>query len=194
MTLKVCALADVECANPVSQGVTDSEGNVQVDIPSAPHFTDAYFEITGPNVEPSRLYVRYAEYAEERLETGKMTLSLLDSPTATALRGAVQATADQTTVGLVTASIYSCGQKGVPGVAVESSGADASTILEYLAGAAPNATATTTDSKGTAIFADHPEGPTTITAHFADTGAVLGSADLYVRAGFLNSIFVLPTQ
>jgi len=76
---------------------------------------------------------------------------------------------------------------------ITSSGADAATITGYVDGVAPSPTAKLTDPSGLGGFADHPPGPTTFTVRDAATGETIGTADAFVRAGFLNGVTVPPS-
>lgn len=199
VTVKVCGRADTECKQPLSQSVTAADGTVKLDVPSAPGFTDAYFEVTGPNVQSQLIFPKFFQ-ARALLEAGTLSAAgngalfgLLDSATASALQGAMGAKADPTTVGFATVLARSCANRNVSGMVVSSSGANAGTILEYLAGAAPSATATMTDGAGTGVFADHPPGPATFSVKDSATGETLGSVDAFVRAGFLSIVLVPPS-
>lgn len=190
--IKVCKTEDTECQAPVSEGVTDDSGNVDIEVPASPAYTDAYIEVSGPNVQPSMIYVR-GYHAQEKLESGVLNLSTLDTATAGALLGSLGAAADQTQLGAVTALAYSCGDRGVLGLTAASGGASPSTIRSYLVRGVPAASATATDGGGGVVFADHPLGPTSVTMTDA-SGAVFGSADGFVRPGFLTVIYVLPAH
>jgi hypothetical protein len=176
ITVKVCAHADHECATPVSQGVTDANGVVTLDVPSDPWFTDAYLEFTGSNVQPTRNYLKSA-LGREIFARRTMTQRLLDTAT----------------TGLANVVAVSCGGNGLAGMTIASSSADAATITGYVDGVAPSPTAKLTDPSGLGGFADHPPGPTTFTVRNAATGDTIGTADAYVRAGFLNGVAVPPS-
>lgn len=192
LTVKVCEPTDNECKTPVSSGVTDANGVVKLDIPSSPWFSDAYLEITGPNVEPTRNYLR-SPVGRAIFDRGTLTQRLLDSATASAFAGILGAKSDPATTGLAAIIALSCGGVGVAGMTISSSGADAATITGYVDGVAPSPTTKMTDPSGLGGFADHPPGPTTFTVSDAATGATMGSADVYIRAGFFTTISVTPS-
>jgi len=191
VTVKVCERSDADCVAPLSQGVTADDGTVHLDFPGSADFSATYLEITGPNVMPTRSFLKFAQ-ARAMLEGGTLTLGLLDSATGDALRGVLGTTQDQTSVGLLSVFPRTCQNRGVAGVTAESSAADVHTIRQYQAGAAPSVDATATDVTGVAVFGDHPAGPTSVAVKDTISGVVIGTAELVVRPGFMNSVVVLP--
>lgn len=188
--VEVCAPDDLACSAALSQGTTDADGYVTLELPPGPGGTSAYLHATGAAIAPTLFY-------GPRRFDGVLPPSGgffgLDSGTVSALRGLIGAP-DDPTRGLVIVYGMSCGQDLPAGLHFSSSAADASTVQVYDVAGLPSASATMTDGGGVSgHIGNHPAGMTTITFTDAATGAHHGSQDIIVRAGYVTYAWVLPS-
>ena len=83
LKVRMCDLADVACATPVFEKTTDSDGRVELDLPTEPGGIKGYLELTGPAVQPTLWFPRLRSPESTKV----LFVSLLDTGTAAALRG-----------------------------------------------------------------------------------------------------------
>jgi hypothetical protein len=186
LTVKVCAMTDLDCANPLDTGVTDAGGNVELSIPTAPGWTASYMEVTGADIQKQLNFPRGRGGFNQR-----MGFPVLDTNTANAfitLAGSAGVPDGSTpTLGSMGVQAQSCANFVLAGVTFESS---AGGVVSYLAGGIPSMTATATNESGQGGIVDVPAGPVTVT--MKRDGKRLGSTDVFVRAGWYTTLSIPP--
>jgi hypothetical protein len=186
LTVKVCAATDTDCANPLTTGVTDAGGNVDLSIPTAPGWTTAYMEVTGAGIISQLNFPRGRGGFNQR-----MGFPVLDTKTAAAfiaLAGSAGAPdGSAPTLGSLGVQAQSCANFLLAGVTFESS---AGGVVSYIAGGIPSMTAKATNESGQGGIVDVPPGPVTVT--MKRDGKRLGSTDVFVRAGWYTTLSIPP--
>jgi hypothetical protein len=203
VTVKLCDWTDVTCASPVDNQVktTDSAGSVTL-LDSSPTSLngqnfglDGYLDLSTPGVDPPPLIPTLVFWnfplsePQANLNTAipVFSASELDLVLST---GGVTVDTQRGIVGVVA---LDCLGVQAPGVTFTmTSGADAETQIVYAVQQGVNQVGPTGDN-GTAFFANVPAGPVTITATPVALGQVSSNAHVYVRAGGLTEVAMLPT-
>jgi hypothetical protein len=88
---------------------------------------------------------------------------------------------------------YDCDNKPAAGVSFSLSPASSSAVLFYLIDSTPSPTATSTDAFGSAAIANVPVGTVTLTARFATTQELIGTASGYCQANRITYLSLIPT-
>lgn len=180
---RACALADVQCAEPVSPWLpTDDQG--WIDITLSQGFV-GYLEFQGEGRAPATFYL--GEPLNEST-TLNYPIYAIAQEGLIALAGILGITLDPQ-LGLVALRTFDCGGVTAPNVAFAKSGAGE---RWYIADGLPTVTATTTGSDGYGGFANVPPGVASVDA-LAPTGvSVSGARSMVVRPGSFSLLYVWP--
>jgi hypothetical protein len=190
LDITVCQMADTDCANPVTQGTSDANGEVTVELPMGTTGFVGYGEITGGNILPT-IGMANVPIVTERTEPVQIVLvtqaelSLL----VTFLGGTLDMDA-----GHMSVYAWDCAQQLASGATVHvDSPAGGSDVFYFDDSGQPVPSATETAAFGLAGAYNIPAGPLELSATVAETGDPMGTATSFTRAGWLTSIVLLPT-
>lgn len=174
ITVNVCSVTDVDCANPLDSGVTDATGRVTLDVTTA---EQRYLELIGPTILDAISF----NNGPPRSDPFDELVRVIAPETFAVVENLLGVTADPAR-GHAGVQANDCqGAIGV-GVTFEISTADADTVIGYFSSVgAPNPNLTETGVDGRAAVANIPVGPATITATVAETGQVIGTRSFFVR-------------
>jgi hypothetical protein len=189
-TVKACALSDPTCTSFVASGTTDSLGHVTLTLPMTqePYGFGGYFDISAPT------FARYLLFLAEPLSEPEVIFPQVNiEPTSAveALYAAAGVTADPSR-GVLDVGTTDCHWTAAPHVQVHADTADAKTTAYYPSGGAYDATATSTDATGQAIFLNLPAGTVNVTATPLAIGRTSSKTPTLIRAGAVSKIIVRP--
>jgi len=190
VTVKACGTGDDPCASPLSTGTASDAGVVTLpDVGSSTILGfSGYFEMTEPGYVQDLFYLSFPlSRANAQLGLGMMSQ--------TTLAGAL-AEVNITPVagrGTVWVQVEDCLLLPAPNVVVKADGLPASSVI-YYAGNNPSLTPTSTDFTGYAFLYNVPPGVLTLHAIPSDTGIESSTATVYVRAGAMSAVWLLPTE
>jgi hypothetical protein len=193
--VKLCALDDQGCLQPLDEETTDSNGSVLL------HYSltntiqgglDGYLQLTSSSITPSLFFWGFP--LSEPAATFGLKVSTLGS---TVLAPFLSALGESPVSGhgLVFVGALDCSHNPAVGAHVTIvSGSDANTKIFYGAsgGAAFTASASGTDSSGVALLVNVPVGPVQIAVATA-SGQVVSQESFLVDDGAAEEVVALPT-
>jgi len=187
VSIKVCPGTDLACPTPTTTATTATDGTASVTLPMGESGyvgfailqKDGYIEtlamanvpIVTPRTEPVKL---------DLLRTSEATGVL-------AILGADDATRGQLVIGA-----WDCRLQPASGVRLALTESDEDTKPFYLDGTTPDPTATETDERGGAGFANVAPGTVHVTTTRASDGAAIGTATAQVVAGKITIVVMVP--
>ena len=182
----VCAAGDLKCGNPGMQGTSDATGLVELQLPTT--FSGAftgYLMLEGDALYPSLIRFSW--------NIGQETTYLLNTVNKQLFNQAIGTTgiSPDDKRGMVQARMLGCGGVGLRGASFQSDKADAQSATWYI-DTVPKINLTTTNSVGSGGIVNLPEGNTTVTATRASDGALLGTTNAPVRAGYMTVVVFAP--
>lgn len=190
LTVRVCQMADRDCANPVTEGTSDANGEVTVQLPMGTTGFVGYGEITGGDILPT-IGMANVPIVTERLEP--VQIVLVKESELRMLVTVLGGTFDETR-GHLSVYAWDCAQKLAPGASIQVDSPATDTGVFYFDDEGmPVKDATSTASFGLAGSYNVPVGDVTLSATVTATGAPMGKAATFTRAGWLTSVVFLPT-
>lgn len=185
VTVRVCAVGDDDCAEPITEAVTDADGRALMEVPRD---GPIYYEISGAAVVSSIFY-RRAEPPVDGFETslGALTPIVWDT-----FLGLLDAQADPDRGHLVITT-RDCDAALAAGVSVGADTADADSTIAYLAGGIPVLDAEGTDGDGRAGVVNLPAGEAEVTTAVQADGRRVATRRVHIRAGWIAFIGAIPT-
>ena len=187
VTVKVCPEGDTLCSTPLSTGVTDERGRVQLQLPSlfSRAFT-GFLELQGGGITPTLLKFAW--------NIGGPTVQLITpihSATYDFFVKILPFTIDETR-GVLQTRMLGCSALTTRGVSFSSDGLDAESRSWYVENGVPSFTATQTSVLGAGGVFNVPPGYQLVTATRASDGVVVGRANAPVRPGFVTIVIFEP--
>jgi hypothetical protein len=184
LSVRACALRDLECVTPVSELLSVSADG-WADVPLYEGF-QGYLEITGETVISNILvFAAPIENAEPFAEPFGI-VERLALPTLTAGIGESQSPS----LGLIALRALDCEQRDASGVRY---GIDKAGVPWYFVGGIPSGSATQTTDSSVGGFLNVPAGVTivraTLTSSMRD---IVGPTSVIVREGWMTSVRFLP--
>jgi hypothetical protein len=191
VSVRVCRKLDVECTNPESTGMTDTNGDVTLDVPAAftGYMAAEGMSTSGVKLMPTRYY--FSPAVNEDLNIA--SIQLVEPALATALVMNASMTSQLEDRGLVLLSAFDCMQVGAAGISFESADADEQSKAFYAVMSLPSATATETATGGFGGFLNAPAGNFRIDAKRASDGRKIGEVAVLVRPGELTITRLVAT-
>jgi hypothetical protein len=186
VSVRVCRKLDVECATPESTGMTDTNGDVMVDVPA--NFT-GYMAADREDLMPTRYYFSPAVNSDLNIAS----IQLVEFALAKALVMNASMTPQLEDRGLVLISAFDCLQVGAAGISFESADSDEQARAFYAVMSLPSTTATETATGGFGGFLNAPAGNFRIDAKRASDGRKIGEVAVLVRPGELTITRLMAT-
>ena len=202
VNMNVCAKADTDCAQPITTGSTNDGGiSVTLTLPTGTVGFDGLLDVTSPPgggglpgpggwIRPSQFFVSPPVVTDTQL-----AVPLLTEPSLVnfaKLANVIDGGETDESRGHLAIRGVNCALNPAEGLQISASTADASSKQVYIENMAPGSNAETDETGATIIF-NVPAGPATVTARLANTGDTIGSIDIFVRAGRVNSATLPPT-
>jgi hypothetical protein len=180
MTVRVCALTDVECDMPVIDRLeVDAEG--WVDVPLTENFS-GYLELESPTTVPGSLYLG----GGLRTMT-EFPLLMITVPAFQGLMAAVGVTEDPA-AGHVSIRTFDCQSDTAPGATLSN---NTGGVPFYFINGLPDITLRETDDDGLGGYVNVPAGVTSVQSRLAD-GTLVDRRSFIVRPGWFVSSFMRP--
>lgn len=185
LSVLVCYDDDTTCTEPHASGTSSAAGTLTIDVP-----TDApiHYRVTGDAITPSLFFRRgVPPTAGEPVELGGLTPDTLEA--FVQITGA-RPMADR---GHLVMTARDCDAELASGVRFEIDTADADSTIVYLDGGIPSADASQTDVSGRGGVLNLPAGPVTVTAFLAETNTRIGDRTIFIEAGIVSLVGVVPS-
>ena len=189
-TIKVCDAADTACATPSATFTTAANGSVMVTAPSSASGLAGYLEVSGTGVVTT---LEFAQFANPAAAVGSgLNAIIVSTATLSTITNLLGAMSDPTR-GHIFFNSADCTGGAIGGIRVAATTTDTESVTAYIAGGIPSKTAMSTDHTGLGGILDVPAGPVTVSSQIASTSTRFGSEDVFVRAGAVTSVNVVPT-
>jgi hypothetical protein len=196
--VKVCDGADLQCARPLAQGVTNERGLVDLALPIG--FSRAFtgfFEIVqqaGQNPDgtsiPPTVYPTLLKFSWPIAQETTQVINVVESSLVEASSSFLAAPTDPTR-GMLQLRMVGCAGIGLRGVSFSADMQDANSTPWYL-NQVPSAAATETDVVGSGGILNVKVGGTTVNAKRASDGMLLAQTSAVVRVGFMTVVIFSP--
>ena len=191
-TVKVCALSDGACANPLSRSTTGANGTAMVTAPSSPAGIDGYLEISGDMLVTALSYSIFSDPTKIFVPSNGIRGQVVSKSTFGALAGVIGVMPDATRGHLVVRA-KGCADDSLANAKLSVSTADASSTTAYFSGGLPSMSAKATDSSGLVTAVNLPVGLASVSVTLTSSGMTLGKLPVQVRAGALTQLNLGPT-
>lgn len=190
--VKACRATDAMCTEPVAMGTTGADGIATLALSRA--FTGygfaAYFEVAAPGYVPF-LYFLSFPLSEPN---ASLTINMTSQTTFAQLTSLVRGFTPDPTRGVIVSDANDCHLTPASDVVFTADGIDDKTLVRYIIGHFPSATATATDISGLVFFLDVPAlVPLTVHATPKALGRAASNVNLFTRAGAISYVQALPT-
>jgi hypothetical protein len=183
---RVCGKLDPTCASPLQVDVAgDDQGLLTVELEK---FFDGYLEISAPSMVPT-LYFFNPPMDADRV----VPYIPLVPPESLTQFGEQLKMLPRLDRGTVIGLSYDCQGIGAEGIELSTDAADEYTAAFYMAAGFPSLEATKTDKSGQAGIANAMTGPRLVSARLAETGQLIGTVNVQVRAIQITYTSMLPT-
>jgi hypothetical protein len=189
LVVHFCSVLDVTCAVPIAGPLAvGADGVVAVQVESG---TRGYFQLGGPSIIPSLLYLpRPAQATPQPVEQEAITLI-----TPSLYQSLLAATGfmDNSMRGTLLTVTLDCLGKASTGVRILSPQTDTGATPFYFVGLIPSPGAMQTDTSGYAGVLFLPLGPGTVESYIAADNRRIGVSGFHIRAGTLTNVAIEPT-
>ncbi|MGH7298312.1 MAG: hypothetical protein ACRELB_25455 [Polyangiaceae bacterium] len=189
---QACGADDPTCASPLSTGTSDAQGMATLSglPPAGLYGFQGFFRLASPGMVGSTFWLSFP-LSEPHAQ---LTVPLLQSAELDRYVTDVGLAADATR-GTIWIFAQDCMQLPAPAVTVEVVGLDdPATRIVYFDGQQPSKTATSTSAPVTVMIFGIAPGQWTLRVRPVSTGQVSGQATLYVAAGELSVVSVMPAS
>jgi hypothetical protein len=182
---RVCRKLDVTCENPIATGlVSDAAGKVIVEVASG---FDGYVELKLANAIPGSYFFNPPLYISREIPF--VPILLVEELLSVSGAMGTQLMPDH---GQVMVAAHDCSDGYSAGIAFSSVNGDASTTPFYMIKGVPNTKTTETDSSGFGGLLNIPPGTVNLVGKVVETGQIMSSISLLVRAGEIAYSGVSP--
>jgi len=181
----VCSTLDLDCSKPIGPSFTSDEAGVA--LVSVPSGFSGYYELMASGFT-SAIASHTPQLGNELLQQGMVDVSLL-----AAGGGLAGVTADPNLPTAIV-SVLDCNESPAPNMVFVIGAPGATEKLVYLANSLPSASATQTDSTGSAIIYNVPPGTLRITASFAADNRTFRSISTLARTGWVTFVQIRLDQ
>lgn len=192
---EICPSADdASCANPVLEGTIDGDGMFTGTIPMGDDRMgfDGYARVTGGEGVVDTL-VFFNPPITENNDAPDRTPLVTEQMFQTFTEAGMGESPNPDR-GHLALEALDCTWSPASGVQFSIDTADSETTEAYLRGGmTPDTSADRTDGSGLGGFVNVPTGEVTVTARAAESGEVIGTADIFVEAGTVSEVAVAPT-
>ncbi len=197
LKVRGCETLDTECTNDppfTPTWTSDANGKVTVELPakqqSGRFGFNGYIEVA----DPSGVHSTTLLFANIPLTQSGYTATVIDSTPALAkeLADALGLPYDPSQAGLVITA-FDCVDRQAPGVSFDILAGTTPVPIYYQFNGLLSVNETMTDASGTAVT-QMPSRGVSITAKEADTGATIGTAEIFGRPGTLSLIALAPSR
>jgi hypothetical protein len=178
----LCGKLDVECASPMAEGRTSSQGTVHFNVSP---LLDGYVLITNEGYDPTMMFLPPV------LEAVNLGAYPLTSIEAVSLLGQQLGQTLMAGTGRLLTISAGCDHQTASGVALTGEKLGDSAVGFYAVGGLPSLSATATDSSGFAGFLNVEPGSITLNAK-AENGHKAGRVALLVRPGYVSIRRIQP--
>ncbi|HMA96563.1 MAG TPA: hypothetical protein VKP30_27950 [Polyangiaceae bacterium] len=192
-TVRACSKMDILCANPIGPAVApDATGIASITVPSG---FDGYAEIVGsiaagaetPKYVPSLVF-----FNPPPIEDTNNTMTAMFSPEALDVLAESNGNTIDPTLGSVFFGTIDCNGKLGAGVSVEPDRTVEATRRFYYIDGLPNFAAVATDAAGYGGLINLPSGTIRLYAKLAATGQPIATVSVFIRAGHISQVDVIP--
>ncbi len=188
----VCAFDDVDCENPLDEGLSMADGSLTITVPSAPTGLGAYIQIVAEGYPDVLGYYPVPPGSTTYTSGDPTYLSMVSTQTLGLLSDMVGITPDPAR-GHVIFRFWDCVGFSAGGIVASVDTADASTKVVYLAGGMPSETLTSTDDPGDGAIMNIPVGKAVVSGNVEADKAMLGKLNVIIRPGAVTAINVVPS-
>jgi hypothetical protein len=191
-TVKMCSGTDSECAPPIDEQMTDSNGIVRLTenasvLNGGQRGLNGFLEVTAPDLFPTTIYWGFPLSEPHGVFSTPLPVFSLTDAADLAFSG-INLDASR---GHVAVLSVDCLGSQSPGVTFSAQGIDAQTQLFYAAGPALSPKGPT-DGRGAGFFFNVPPGSVDVTATPVLLGGPSGSIPVVVRAGWITEASIGP--
>ncbi len=178
-SVNACSTLDIACATPVGTATSDDAGIALMQVPSG---FSGYYELRATGFT-SAIAAHTPQLGDEYVQEGMANVALI-----AAGGGLAGVTLDPNPMGTAIVSVLDCDQAPAVGMQVEVGAPGATETLVYLANSLPSASATETDTTGSAIIYNVPAGTLRLTASFAADHKPLRAMSTIARVGWVTFV------
>jgi hypothetical protein len=189
-SVKLCRVTDEPCDAPIAGPLTTGADGLATfpGIVPSPAGAGFYFEVTGASLFPALYFLDPEPIAADVT----FAWSFVSAAAAMGLNRGVPLDPSR---GQIVLSIHGCFDPSAAGATLvgEGPGFDSFSVPIYLRNGLPVTGVTTTDQTGIAGFLNVKPGNVTLKAEVASTQQLVGSAVVFVRAGYVTYTVLPPT-
>jgi hypothetical protein len=192
VSVQACGAADDACATPLASGTSDAQGNVTLEglPPAGLYGFEGFFLLQSPSIPKTMSFLSFPLSVEH----AQLTVLLLASTELSQDLADVGIASDPLR-GHVLVFVQDCMQLPAPGVTVAAVGLnDPEAQAVYFSGVKPTTSLTSTSATGAMMFVDLKPGQLLLQATPTATGQVASHATVYVGAGMLSIVTMMPAS
>ncbi|HEY8091095.1 MAG TPA: hypothetical protein VIF09_24700 [Polyangiaceae bacterium] len=192
VSVQACGANDDACANPLAGGTSDAQGNLTLEglPPAGLYGFEGFFLLQSPAIPKTMSFLSFPLSVEH----AQLQLLLLGSTELTQDLADVAVNADPNR-GHILVFVQDCLQLPAPDVTVSAVGLnDPGAQAVYFSGLKPTTTLTSTTATGAMMFVDMKPGQWMLEATPTKTGQVASHATVYVGAGMLSIVTMMPAS
>jgi hypothetical protein len=186
LTVRLCALLDFGCVNPLPLDPPDADGNVLFELRAD---FEAFLEIDGMDLMPTRAHLPVTPVVIPPKE------KIIRAVTTAEFQQLVDASGQtyDPTRGIAVMLTVDCNDDRAAGVQLSTEDADATTVDYYFKNQIPIFNATQTDDQGAGGWVNLPTGLVSGRATLASSLTAIGSASFNSRPGTISYVPIGPT-
>jgi hypothetical protein len=178
-----CTTLDIACSTPIASATSNDAGIALITVPSS---FSGYYQLTAAGFT-SAIASRTPQLGDESVQQGMADLALI------AAGGGLAGVTIKPNLATAIVSVLDCNEAPASNMLIQVDGPTAGEQLVYLADSLPSASATETDSTGSAIIYNVPAGTLRLTASFADQQP-LRSISTLARVGWVTFVQIRLDQ
>lgn len=185
--VKVCRAADLACASPYHEGITDATGRVDLRLPTSfdRAFT-GYLQLEGAGVYPTLLKLGWNLALESTVVVSIVNDALFKFSVS------VSDVVPDPARGMLQTRMLGCQGVGVRGVRFSVDKSDPALRTWYIADGLPRFDVTETNAVGSGGIFNMPVGRTVVTARRANDDVLVARSEAPIRAGFMTVVVFSP--
>jgi hypothetical protein len=183
-SVTACDTLDIACANPVGSATSNDAGIALLTVPSG---FDGYYQLMASGYT-SAIASRSPQLGGEYVVQGMADLALI------AAGGGLAGVKSDPNLATAIVSILDCNENPASNMTFEVGAPGPTEKLVYLADSLPSASATQTDSTGSAIIYNASPGTLRLTASFASDNRTLRSISTLARVGWVTFVQIRLDQ
>ena len=179
-----CTTLDIMCANPVGSATANDAGIALLTVPSD---FSGYYQLTASGFT-SAIASRSPQLTDESVTQGMANLALI------AAGGGLAGVTVDTNLATAIVSVLDCNESPASDMLIDVGAPGPTEKLVYLADSLPSASATQTDTTGSAIIYNVTPGTLRLTASFASDKRMLRALSTIARVGWVTFVQIRLDQ